>query len=724
MLEGPEIRVEGRITSVQVYARGAVVTRMVALPALPAEAVDVVVAGLTPLADPGSVRVAVDGGREVVAAAARLVIPETPAGPGPLLERVRELTMERERLTGEREAAQWRRDQLAGAQITASLGGKERHVDPVARAQDALASARLVGEKIGALEERIAELDDLMIRTVRALEAAELAAAQGTTGERAGKGHPTRELVVRLAPGGEARGLEVSYTVPAARWWPVYAARLTEGGTRVAFAMSAVVAQASGEDWPGVALSLSTADLVRDARLPELPSLRLGRAQPSVRRGYRPPPAGLDELFRGYDVARAAAAREAQAQQAQDRHRLAEARVRPIAGPTTIVPHAPEHAAAPPPPKKGRKKADRQRAERALDDMEMEFLEEPTAVNAPPPAELYAEQAAPVQRSAAPMPQGFAAPGGFGSPPPAAMAAAPMARMAPQSYGGGAPADVTTFAAAPAPLEPADAWLDFDSLIMGGGDDGSQRGRLKRGAAEPVDAAGAVRTIESLAPPPGAQDPRSTRGEFDHSFRAQASADVPSNGRGHHVLVSSADTAGRPRFLTVPREVAEVYREVELDNPFPALLAGPVDVFVDGALVLTAPVGAVDRGGSILLGLGVEERIRVARNARVEEASAGLLGGSTVVEHTVTVDLRSSLGRPVEVELRERIPVTDDNDLDVTTSSKPVGEEYDQSDRGAPVRGGMRWKVPLAAGGKAQVELRYKLKLPGKSEVVGGNRRE
>ena len=54
----------------------------------------------------------------------------------------------------------------------------------------------------------------------------------------------------------------------------------------------------------------------------------------------------------------------------------------------------------------------------------------------------------------------------------------------------------------------------------------------------------------------------------------------------------------------------------------------------------------------------------------------------------------------------------------------PPSEGYKQEDRGAPIRGGIRWKIALAPGAKRTVKHHYKLVLSGKSEIVGGNRRE
>jgi uncharacterized protein (TIGR02231 family) len=212
---------------------------------------------------------------------------------------------------------------------------------------------------------------------------------------------------------------------------------------------------------------------------------------------------------------------------------------------------------------------------------------------------------------------------------------------------------------------------------------------------------------------------------FDHRYEAGAALDVPADARVHRVPLLRAAAAARPRFVTVPREAAEVYREVALDNPFPApLLPGPCEVYVEGALLTTASLAEVGKGGTLSLGLGVEERLRVARNARVDEQSAGLLGGSTTVDHRVTIDLRSSLGRAVTVEVIDRVPVTDDEDIEITPSSKPVPERYEQIERGQPVRGGLRWRVQLPPGGTATVEHGYRVKLSAKHELAGGNRRE
>ncbi|WP_438017895.1 DUF4139 domain-containing protein [Sorangium sp. So ce315] len=752
------IECASRIEGVVVYARGALVTRRVELAApLPRGATEIAVPGITPLAEPGSFRalVAAAGGgpgaaepaaatgapREVVGVRARLVVPPAPVAKGALSARVRELELALARLSAEHDHLRRLRDRLADVVLDPELARRFRPGDPAARVRDALAVSGLLSDELAAIDDRAAALAPELERARRELRAAQLDAAQASSGEVDERDPARLDVVVRLAPardgaGGEAGGalaLRIEYAVAAARWWPAYAARFSRGATEVALRLDAFVAQASGEDWKDVRLALSTADLVQDTRLPELASLRLSRAQRPPRRGYRPAPEGLDAMFEGFDRSVAALpAPAARTRAARPEPPPPEPDDEDAAGPTLAAPAglASDDLAAEEP-------------------LETRRLAPPTGAPLPPPPPRAAP--APMQ-VAAPMPMAEPARksrglslslpsfgGGSAAPPPprggappgdAFLARAPAAELA-AGLSDDALADAEApegAGAAPAPLEPArvEEWLDFDALHLPG--EGPQRGRLTRDT--PRASRRRARKVEAdvmdLPAPPRAVDPRESRGQFDHLYAGEGAADVPSNGRPHRVALSAARAPATPRFVTVPREAAEVYREARVENPFDApLLDGPVEIFVDGALAAQSTLGHVDRGGVLRAGLGVEERIRVARNARVDESSAGLLGGSLAVEHAVTIDLSSSLGVGVDVEVLDRIPVTDDKDVEIKLlSSQPKAEPYTQEELGEPVRGGLRWRVPLAPGGKASVAFTYRVVFSSKSEVVGGNRRE
>jgi hypothetical protein len=146
---------------------------------------------------------------------------------------------------------------------------------------------------------------------------------------------------------------------------------------------------------------------------------------------------------------------------------------------------------------------------------------------------------------------------------------------------------------------------------------------------------------------------------------------------------------------------------------------------MDGALLITSEVDATDRGGTIRFGLGEEQRVRVARNVRAREESKGVFGGGIAMDHEVTFEAASSLAADIELELVDRLPVSDDKEIEVELlSSEPKAERYGQDERHAHVRGGLRWKLPVKAGGTAKAGLKYRIAFDKDFELNGGNRRD
>ncbi|AKQ69128.1 Aspartate ammonia-lyase [Myxococcus hansupus] len=83
-----------------------------------------------------------------------------------------------------------------------------------------------------------------------------------------------RRVEVRLScPEGTRARVELTYLVGQVSWTPSYEARASENAQTVELATLATVRQATGEDWAGAKLVLSTAQPQRDATLPTIQPL-------------------------------------------------------------------------------------------------------------------------------------------------------------------------------------------------------------------------------------------------------------------------------------------------------------------------------------------------------------------------------------------------------------------------------------------------------------------
>ena len=683
------------ITHVHVFARGARVTRRV-VPSepVPDGEVTLVLDRLPTLAAPGSFRVSLgpeSAGRTLVLVRSSLVVPTKGSALGPPLEAVRELERKIRRIDRRAGLTQQRRDAISEARLDPENRARRTPSDPrsvVPRTRETLATHAMLVALAADLDARLDALHRERHELTRALERARTRAAQARSAELVGDAHPTRRVLVTVRGDGPLPHLDLTYAIDAARWWPVYTLRIRDHERAASWISEALVAQRSGEDWQDARLELSTADMLFDARMPTLASLRFGRAQAAPKHAYRPPPTGVDVMFGGFDRAFGA---------------------QPLAPPP------------PPPPSE-------------LDEMRMEDAEggveaEAEAAYESPKYSRRSESMSVGGPPGAPAPAPLAAM----MPPPQAMRAriaAPKSAgvfASAMSFGGGGGAPQAPGAVEPEPvIEPSDAWLDYDGLAIGAPDDLRRRGRLGRDGGEDWKRARdfGVSALE-VQTPTGTQDPRVSRGMFDHRYRAEGLVEVLSDGLTHRVPLGSGDATPTVRWRVIACERTDVFREVELRNPFDApLLAGPVDVYVDGSLLVVASIDHIDRGGALRVGMGVDERLRAARNVRAKEDTAGLLGGDTIIDHTVSVELSSALGSPALVELIDRLPVTDEKAVEVTSKgARPEPERFTQADRGAAVRGGLRWEVIVPAGGRATVEFSYRLTIPSKNELVGGNRR-
>ncbi|MEQ1506650.1 MAG: DUF4139 domain-containing protein, partial [Myxococcota bacterium] len=215
-------------------------------------------------------------------------------------------------------------------------------------------------------------------------------------------------------------------------------------------------------------------------------------------------------------------------------------------------------------------------------------------------------------------------------------------------------------------------------------------------------------------------------GGADVSIDAAGLVDVPADGLAHSVAVRTWPVGLEVAYRAVPRRDPRVFRRVTatIDYPSP-LLPGPVDVYVGGRLELTSPWAGSPGRGQLRIGLGAEDRLKLVRNVRYREETAGLFGGSRRLHTTIEVQVASSLGRGVRVELLDRLPIPRDGKEPVVeeTEAAPVARPYTGEPDGPILKGGRVQWVEVPPGSEARATLGYAVTLGARDELVGGDRR-
>ena len=678
------MEVESRITAVTLYARGARIRRVTTI-AIAASAARVRIAGLPVAVLDDTLRIEAEG--DAVVASAHIGLdapaPEVAAGEDPPELRAGRLRV------ALADAEVERLDAALASLVASPIALPAPDDDPLP-AWSAIVEARRTLVRLRA-ERELALRDQAAAARQAADEARRALAAAIDRDRRAGSARPARlhelrkHVELELAGTGSAT-VYIEYQVAAARWSPSYVARFD--GERVAFELRAMVAQGTGEDWTGVALRLSTAEPERFGALPELAAQRIGRRQADVvARGFRAPPTGAAALYLDYLRAFPDA----------EFGRIGSGRI---------------GAVEPPPP-----------APRFAPMLDAMVGAAPMFQSAPAPA-MASEASSRDRRMSK---------SALMSEPPALARARRPAPMAP-GMAAGAPAQAFAPPPAPEPPGPPAVRLDYASLRMAppGSPD---RGTLvpapqdPRFAALDGEVAMAVARVDALMLPTGfvSEWPHT----YDYAFATDGAVDVRSDAAWHSIAVTSQAGSATLRHVAVPREQADVFRIATIANPLAGpLLPGPIDVYDRGNFLITSEVEHTPPGAGVEIGLGVDPAVKLSRNTEFREETTGVLRGGLRLHHTIRIDVDNRSERAIDLEVRERLPVTRDGDDDIEVVIGRIEPAWDRvvPDPSRPhepvLRGGYRWRLPVPAGSKRALRAAYEVRIAGKHELVGGNRRE
>ncbi|WIG96988.1 mucoidy inhibitor MuiA family protein [Myxococcus sp. SDU36] len=587
-----------------------------------------------------------------------------------------------------------------------------------------------VDTELAALHSRKLELERQQRDAEAELRLRRSRVAEASSSVRGQRARVYRAVVLTLSgplPADQGARLALEYAVQGARWVPTYDLRLPRTLEEGTLRMRASVLQRTGEDWTGVKLAVSTADLARHAEVPELKALRIGRHQPPpARSGWREAPPGLEELFSGYD---ASLPTPTQPEPTPLPAVFEQPREKNKSGAMPMAPepdYAMEEVAEPPPPPPGaapRRVPARPSAAAPFPEKKKSRggVMMPRASRPPPPAKVEAEDEGAFDDDEDGLSLDAASLGG----------------------GGGGGAERT-----PPRQNPSDALLDYDRLTMAPAEDLGARGRLQPRpghltrelvalaevhAQLDITVRVALSVKETLSvwaatAPAWSQPPRTSSPHFDARFDVETRADVPSDGAWHTVPVLSVPVGLSAEYVCVPSVEPRAFRTVRVENrtPYP-LLAGPVDVTLENEFLMTSPLPTMAPGSTQRLGLGVEESIKVARNTRFDEATGGMFGGSTMLTHHVSVELANRLANRVLVEVCERVPtVPASTEKDIKVEELEVAPLW-QKRLPLPgeekVEGERAWRVVLQPGEAQTLKATWTVKIPGNKMLGGGNRR-
>lgn len=213
---------------------------------------------------------------------------------------------------------------------------------------------------------------------------------------------------------------------------------------------------------------------------------------------------------------------------------------------------------------------------------------------------------------------------------------------------------------------------------------------------EAVDVEGAPQT-EGLA---GVDD-----GGEPQVRRVETAVTVPSDGHPYRVPLGHFTAAAAIERVAYPELAPVVHRIAKLENRgSTAVLAGPVDIVLDGGLSGRTQLGYVGSGESFELGLGPDANIRVHRETEQKRDDPFRISSWVRTHHEVRIKLSNLGDATPRLRVRERVPVSEVEKLKIKVDARRTTDHVSPDTDGF-----IDWERVMAPRGTASLVLRYTL---------------
>ena len=131
--------------------------------------------------------------------------------------------------------------------------------------------------------------------------------------------------------------------------------------------------------------------------------------------------------------------------------------------------------------------------------------------------------------------------------------------------------------------------------------------------------------------------------------------------------------------------------------------------YLDGRFIGQSYLELIASGAEAELSFGPIDGIRLTRTVLDRnEGDRGIISRSNEMTEQVRIDVQNLTGESWPIELRDRVPYSEQEDLEITWSATPMPTDQDVDDK----RGVLAWSFDLPAGESRRIELSHGIEWP------------
>lgn len=204
-------------------------------------------------------------------------------------------------------------------------------------------------------------------------------------------------------------------------------------------------------------------------------------------------------------------------------------------------------------------------------------------------------------------------------------------------------------------------------------------------------------------------------GATSASFKIATPTSIPSDGSARKVPITTARLESAPEYATTPKLQTTAFLTTKVTNntDFP-LLAGAMNVFLDGTFVATSQLKTVMPAEKFDLALGADEGIAV-KHRRVQRftENTGLTNSGRRLTYEYLLTIQNNKSAAARIVVSDQIPLSRHEKI-VVKQVAPAERELKPDNEGK-----LKWTLDLKPGEKRELTVKFTVEHPADLDVTG-----
>ena len=194
--------------------------------------------------------------------------------------------------------------------------------------------------------------------------------------------------------------------------------------------------------------------------------------------------------------------------------------------------------------------------------------------------------------------------------------------------------------------------------------------------------------------------------ELSTEFIIENSFSCPSDMKPYMVDVKEVDLDASFSHVTVPKLdrsaflMANIIGWQELD-----LIPGPTNVYFGGVYVGISHIDTRNVSDTLSLSFGRDDKVTVMRKLKKEFSTKRVMGSSKRDSYMYEIAIRNNRSTPINIEIYDQIPISQSNQITVSTDEISDGMKNDEN-------GEVAWRLNVAGNNVVSKEIGYTVKYP------------